>query len=103
MRWKKPTQCKIGSSTYKIKYVEAGRNKYLSGREIGAIDQYHLTIYIDKNAPPQIQLLTLFHEFFHGLGFVMFPNKSNAFREHLATAGSEILLQALQSSNLLPS
>ena|SRR3972149_5681396 len=99
--WKKPAKCQIGSLTYKIKYVEAGKSKYLDAKEAGAIDQHTTTIYIDKNAPRQLQLLTLLHEFMHGVGFVLFPNRGQNFREHLATAGSELLLQALQSSGLL--
>lgn len=102
MKFKKPKKCQIGSLTYKIKFVKAGKSKYLTNRESGAIDQHNLMIYIDKDAPPQMQLLSLIHEFMHGIAFVMYPNKSSAFREHLATSGAELFLQCLQSSGLLP-
>jgi len=101
-KFKKPTSCKIGSLKYKIRYVRATEKGPLLPREAGCIDQHSLRIYIDKEASPQMQLLTLLHEFLHGVAFILYPNKSQDFREHLATAGSELFLQALQSSGLLP-
>ena len=101
MKFKKPTKVQIGSLTYKIKYIKAGASKWLAKRETGAIDQHNMTIYIDSDSPEQIQMLSLMHEILHGMAFIICPTASNKFREHLATAGAELLLQALQSSGLL--
>ncbi len=101
MKWSKPTAIQIGGIKYRIRYVKSP-SKYLGDREAGAIDQHSMTIFIDKNAAPQMQLLTLVHEIMHGIAFICYNDKSHNFRENFAIQTSELIVQALQSCKLLP-
>lgn len=101
MKWIKPKRIQIGGIKYKVKYV-ASDGKYLGEREAGAIDQHSMTIYIDKDAAPAMQLLTLVHEVMHGIAFICYNDKTHNFRENFAIQVSELVVQAMQSCKLLP-
>jgi len=98
---KRPKSVEIGGLTYKIKYVRPGSCRELRKQDTGSILQDKQTIWIDKNASDSVQLLTLLHEFLHGIAFQLYATKSLDFREHFACSVSDALLQALQSSGLL--
>jgi hypothetical protein len=98
---KRPRTVEIGGLKYKIKYVKPGSCKELRKEDTGAILQDKQKIWIDKDANDSVQLLTLIHEFLHGIAFQVYPTKSIEFREHFACAVADGLLQALQSAKLL--
>ena len=98
---KKAKTVTIGSLTYKIVYAKPGSCKEFEEQDAGAMSQHDLTIWIDKDASEQIQLLTLMHEILHAVAFITYPTKDPNFREHFATSVSDLLIQALQSAKLL--
>lgn len=101
-KWKKPKKVKIGSLTYKIHFVTPGKGRELKEREAGCLSQDKQLIEIDKNSSDQMILLILMHEILHGIGDAMVPNKSPFAKETFTCIVAELLLQALQSSKLLP-
>jgi hypothetical protein len=106
MKW--PKSVEIGGLKYRIKYVTPGKihpidgYKMLEKEESGAITQATREIFIDKTLDPEVRLLVLFHEVFHGLGDVFRPNGPPFNREEFTNVVSNIVMQALKSMGMLP-
>ena len=101
--FKWPKKVKIGSLTFKIKYINPGsKGADLTENESGCINQNRHSIEIDKNMSEQMKLLVLIHEVLHGIGDVMSPNHSPFTKEGFTCTVAEFLTAALQSSGIIP-
>lgn len=99
---KLPKKVRIGSLTYKIKYVMPGKGTELLDGETGCINQERQLIEIDKTISDEMLLLVLVHEILHGVGDAMSPNKSPFTKESFTCTVAELLTHALSSAGLLP-
>ena len=100
--FKWPKKIKIGSITFKVRYVIPGsKGADLTERESGCINQNSHSIEIDKTMSDQMKLLVLIHEILHGVGDAMSPNHSPFSRESFTCTVAEFLMLALQSGGVI--
>lgn len=100
--FKRPRSCQIGGLTYKIRYVTPGKGRLLEDGELGTVSQADHLIELDNSMSKQMTRLVLIHEFCHAIGDCIQANKNPFLKESFTSTVAELLLQALQSSRLLP-